>query len=112
MLKRCIVALACAVLAFGATAQTRVVELEFPSWQHEEPGVSDYWTELIKAFEAKNPGARIKRQQIPFREYVDKLTGGLAGGNPPDIVPLPSRNFLAFASQDWLAPLDDYLKQT
>ena len=35
-----------------------------------------------------------------------------AANNPPDIVHLPSRNFLAFASQGWLAPLDEYLAQT
>ena len=112
MWKQWIAGLACALVAFGTSAQGNVVELEFPSWQHEEPGVSEYWTQIIAAFEANNPGVKIKRQQIPFREYVDKLTVRFAAGNPPDIVHLPSRNFLAFASQDWLAPLDDQLKQT
>ena len=112
MWKRWIAAVACAAVAQGAAAQAKTVELEFPTWQAEEPGVSDYWTEIIKAFEAKNPGVKIKKQQIPFREYVDKLTVRFAGNNPPDIVHLPSRNFLAFASQGWLAPLDDYLKDT
>jgi multiple sugar transport system substrate-binding protein len=112
MWKRWIVALACAAFAQGAAAQAKTVELEFPTWQAEEPGLADYWTELIKAFEAKNPGVKVKKQQIPFREYVDKLTVRFAGNNPPDIVHLPSRNFLAFASQGWLAPLDDYLNDT
>ena len=74
MWKRWIVALACAAFAQGAAAQAKTVELEFPTWQAEEPGLADYWTELIKAFEAKNPGVKVKKQQIPFREYVDKLT--------------------------------------
>jgi multiple sugar transport system substrate-binding protein len=112
MWKRWMVAMACAVVTQGAAAQAKVVELEFPTWQAEEPGLGDYWTELIKAFEARNPGVKVKKQQIPFREYVDKLTVRFAGNNPPDIVHLPSRNFLAFASQGWLAPLDDYLKDT
>jgi multiple sugar transport system substrate-binding protein len=112
MWKRALAGLACAVLALPAAAQTKTIELEFPTWQAEEPGLADYWTELIKAFEAKNPGIKIKKQQIPFREYVDKMTVRFAANNPPDIVHLPSRNFLAFASQGWLAPLDDYLAQT
>jgi multiple sugar transport system substrate-binding protein len=101
-------------LALAATpaAAQRTIELEFPSWQIEEPGAGEYWAEISKAFEAKYPNVRIKRQQVPFREYVDKLTVRFAGGNPPDIVHLPSRNFLAFASQGWLAPLDDVLAQT
>lgn len=102
----------CFAWAAGAPAQTRNIELDFPSWQIEEPGIAEYWTELIKAFEAKNPGVRIKKQQVPFREYVDKLTVRFAGNNPPDIVHLPTRNFLAFAAQGWLAPLDTDLAAT
>jgi len=111
MWKRWFAFLACALCALPACAQ-RTIELEFPSWQIEEPGAGEYWAEITRAFEAKNPGVHIKRQQIPFREYVDKLTVRFAGNNPPDIVHLPSRNFLAFASQGWLAPLDDVLAQT
>jgi multiple sugar transport system substrate-binding protein len=102
-----------AVLVIAAAhAQPKAIELEFPSWQIEEPGAGEYWTELIKAFEASHPNVKIKKQQVPFREYVDKLTVRFAGNNPPDIVHLPTRNYLAFASQGWLAPLDEYLAQT
>jgi multiple sugar transport system substrate-binding protein len=93
-------------------AQQKPMELEFPSWQIEEPGAGEYWTELIKAFEAKYPNVKVKKQQVPFREYVDKMTVRFAGNNPPDIVHLPTRNYLAFASQGWLAPLDAELAQT
>jgi multiple sugar transport system substrate-binding protein len=112
MLKRLVCALVVLIIAGAVAAQPRTVELEFPSWQIEEPGAGEYWAEISKAFEAKNPNVRIKRQQIPFREFVDKLTVRFAGNNPPDIVHLPSRNFLAFASQGWLAPLDDVLAAT
>ena len=104
--------LCCAAFAASAFAQPKAIELEFPSWQIEEAGAGEYWTELIKAFEAKNPNVKIKKQQVPFREYVDKTTIRFAGNNPPDIVHLPTRNYLSFASQGWLAPLDEYLAQT
>jgi len=109
---------ACVIAAVGlsvgasAVAQPKPIELEFPSWQIEEPGIADYWTELIKAYEAKFPNVKIKKQQVPFREYVDKMTVRFAGNNPPEIVHLPTRNYLAFASQNWLAPLDADLAQT
>ena len=102
----------CAAFAAAAFAQPKTIELEFPSWQIEEAGAGEYWTEIIKAFEAKNPNVRIKKQQVPFREYVDKTTIRFAGNNPPDVVHLPTRNYLSFASQGWLAPLDEYLAQT
>ena len=75
----------------------------------EEAGNGEYWTEFIKAYEATHPNVKIKKQPVPFREYIDKLTVRFAGNNPPDIVHLPTRNYLAFASQGWLAPLDDFL---
>jgi len=102
----------CGVFFSTAFAQTKPVELEFPSWQIDEPGASEYWTELIKAFETKHPNVKIKKQQVPFREYVDKLTVRSAGNNPPDIVHLPTRNFIACASQNWLSPLDADLAST
>jgi multiple sugar transport system substrate-binding protein len=110
----CVCVIAAVGLAIGASAaaQPKPIELEFPSWQIEEPGIADYWTELIKAYEAKFPNVKIKKQQVPFREYVDKMTVRFAGNNPPDIVHLPTRNYLAFASQDWLSALDADLAQT
>jgi multiple sugar transport system substrate-binding protein len=112
MWQRWLAGVACAALVGSAVAQTKTIELEFPTWQAEEPGLADYWTEIIKAFEAKFPGVKVKKQQVPFREYVDKMTVRFAAGSPPDVVHLPARNFLAFASQGWLAPLDDYLRET
>ena len=89
--------------AFAALgyAQPKTIELEFPSWQIEEAGAGEYWTELIKAFEASHPNVKVKKQQIPFREYVDKMTVRFAGNRPPDIVHLPSRDFASFADQGW-----------
>lgn len=98
--------LALAATSIGANAQSRV-ELDFPTWQAEEPGPAEFWTEAAKAFEAAHPGVTVKKYQVPFREYVDKLTVRFSGGNPPDIVHLPMRNFPAFAAQGWLRPLDD-----
>lgn len=97
--------------AAGAHAQAQVT-LDFPSWQAEEPGVSTWWKALIAEFERENPGAKVNFYSIPFAQYVQQLTVRFAAGNPPDIVHLPTRNFAAFASQGWLAPLDDRLKET
>ncbi|MBN9061987.1 MAG: hypothetical protein BGP06_06525 [Rhizobiales bacterium 65-9] len=97
--------------ANGAQAQTKI-ELDFPTWQAEEPGPAEFWTDAVKAFEAAHPGVTIKKYQVPFREYIDKLTVRFAGGNPPDITHLPLRNFPAFASQGWLRPIDDMLAKT
>jgi multiple sugar transport system substrate-binding protein len=103
-------ALAVASSVPKAFAQT--VTLDFPSWQAEEPGVSTWWRALIAEFETANPGAKINLYSIPFAQFVQQMTVRFAGNNPPDIVHLPTRNFAAFASQGWLAPLDDRLART
>ncbi|MBI3706338.1 MAG: extracellular solute-binding protein [Proteobacteria bacterium] len=100
------------MLGAAPMAAAQEVTLDFPTWQLEEPGVSDWWKGLIQAFEAKHPGAKIKAYQIPFTQYVKQLTVRFAAATPPDIVHLPSRDFASFADQGWLAPLDDLLKST
>jgi multiple sugar transport system substrate-binding protein len=101
-----------AATSLVGVAHAQTVTLDFPSWQAEEPGVSTWWRALIAEFEAANPTAKVNLYSIPFAQYVQQMTVRFAGNNPPDIVHLPTRNFAAFASQGWLAPLDDRLART
>jgi multiple sugar transport system substrate-binding protein len=111
MKRRTFLATAAATTLVGV-AHAQSVTLDFPSWQAEEPGVSAWWRALIAEFEAANPTVKINLYSIPFAQYVQQMTVRFAGNNPPDIVHLPTRNFAAFASQGWLAPLDDRLART
>lgn len=110
--RRAFVASATAALAAPHVARAQAVTLDFPSWQAEEPGVSQWWREVIAAFQAANPSVRINLFSIPFVNYIQQLTVRFAGNRPPDIVHLPARNFASFASQGWLAPLDERLAGT
>jgi multiple sugar transport system substrate-binding protein len=101
-----------AMLAAPAVIAQAKVELEFPSWQAEEPGLDKFWREAVKAFEASHPNVHINLYQVPFKEYIDKLTVRFASNNPPQIVQLPTRNLPSFASQGWLSPLDDMIAKT
>lgn len=102
---------AAAIATHRVSAQTPIT-LDFPSWQAEEPGMSNWWRAMNAAFEASHPGVRVNLTSIPFASYIQQLTVRFAGNNPPDIVHLPTRNFAAFASQGWLAPLDERLART
>jgi multiple sugar transport system substrate-binding protein len=112
MLLKTLSAAALIAASFATTAVAQTTTLDFPSWQAEEPGLSTWWKELIKDFEAQNPNVRINFYSIPFNQYVQQMTVRFAGNNAPDIVHLPTRNFAAFASQEWLMPLDDRLART
>ena len=74
--------------------------------------VSQWWKDLIAAYEKKYPDVKINMQQVPFAQFVKQMTVRFAAGTPPDIVHLPSRDFASFADQGWLEPLDARLKPT
>ena len=86
--------------------------LEFTTWQSEEPGFGAWWTEVINAFQAATPGVKIAKTQIPFKDYLDQLTVRFASNRPPPLLELPSDSLGAFASQGWLAGLDDRIRGT
>lgn len=102
-----------ALSLLGAPAFARQrIELEFPSWQAEEPGAAQFWKAATEAFEAANPDVWINFYQVSFKDFTDKMTLRFASDNPPHIVQLPTRNVQQFASQGWLADLDPLLAGT
>jgi len=111
---RPITALLSAALLLGAAAAPSMAQttLNFPTWQAEDPSFSPWWNGLITEFEQKNPGVKVRMSSIPFNQYVNQITVRFAGGNPPDIVHLPTRNFAVFADKGWLEPLDALVAET
>lgn len=98
--------------AWLSSASAQTIVLDMPSWQATEPGTSDWWNALIEEFEAQHPGVDIEFSHEPFAGYNDKMIARFAAGNPPDILHLPAANFMIYAQEGWLAPLDDLLAST
>ncbi|MEW1953710.1 ABC transporter substrate-binding protein [Terrabacter sp. NPDC080008] len=67
--------------------------------------------ELIKAFEAANPGLKVKLVDAGknYEEVAQKLNASLAGGQLPDVVVVSDVTWFNFALNKQLAPLDDLL---
>lgn len=93
-------------------AEANGIELEFPSWQAEDPAFGPWWKEVIAAYEKENPDVSIDFYQLPFGSYVDQMTTRFAANDQPEIVQLPARNATEFASRGWLEPLSDRLSKT
>jgi multiple sugar transport system substrate-binding protein len=91
--------------------QAQAIVLDMPSWQATEPGTSDWWRALIAEFEAQNPGVTVEFTHEPFASYNQTMVTRFAGGNPPDILHLPAANFMVYAQEEWLAPLDERLAE-
>ena len=61
--------------------------------------------ELIKAFEAAHPGAKVEFTGLAEQgEHISKLGTAFAGGNPPDVFLLNYRRFGRFAAQGVIDP--------
>ena len=60
-MKRMFAALALlAGLSTSTLASAQSVTLDFPSWQAEEPGFSEWWKGLIQEYEAKHAGIKAR----------------------------------------------------
>ncbi len=111
-MKKIVAVMAAVLLSFGLLASTAgaapTIVLRFPSWQQDEPGVSDWWKAQIAAFERTHPGVRIEFTKIALAEHTDKLITQFAANSPPQIVHVPAQTFFPFADRGWLEPLDRY----
>src|SRR5829696_2835364 len=56
--------------------------------------------QMIAAFEAANPGIKVKVETAPFDQYFTKLQTLIAGGDPPDVFELNYENFVSYASKE------------
>ena len=78
-------------LALGAALPAAHAQkpLELMSWQGEEPGFSDWWKQVIAAFNQAHPQTPVKMTSIPFKDYLDQLTIRFASNRPPPLLELP-----------------------
>lgn len=81
------------------------VELELYSWRPED---RQAYETFIEAFEAENPGIKVKFQPFESTEYNTILTNSLVSESGPDIVQLrPYSGTKTIADNGYLVPLND-----
>ena len=83
----CLGAVGVAVWRSGSADADDVIELTV--WDWWSPTSSDdyerYFGEIKEIFEREHPEIRIRYQFVPFATYMQKLTTGYCGPNPPDV---------------------------
>jgi multiple sugar transport system substrate-binding protein len=94
------------------TVVSREMTLQFPSWQQDEPGSSDWWKARIADFEQTHPGVNIEFTKIGVSDIAPTLLTQFSAGSPPQIIHLPFLNMFQFADQGFLEPLDNWLETT
>lgn len=65
--------------------------------------------DIEKKYEEKNPGVDIQIEETTFKDHFTKLETQAQGDVMPDIFTMNGPNFIKFASNGVIEPLDDYL---
>src|SRR5262245_45599282 len=80
------------VVALGLTlgtvsaAGSQTVEIEY--WQYTFAQRVQAIDELIKRFEAENPGIKVKQTTVPYDDFRLKIAAAIPAGQGPDVVQL------------------------
>lgn len=78
-------AMALGVLSAG-TQRAAAVEIQY--WQYVFDTRVQAMTELIKQFEAENPGITVKQVTFPYADYQTRLIAAKAAGRGPEVMQL------------------------
>ncbi len=92
----------------AAQAQEGPVVLRYANFTAGEDRAEEL-DQIIAAFEAENPNIQIEPYNMPFGDYFTMLQADFAGGEPPDVFELNYENFVAFAANDVLLDLSEYV---
>jgi len=83
-IRRCLVAAAALAVGTRALAQPAPRVLRFSWWGGA--GRHQATLKAIAAFEAANPGVKVKAEYMGFLGYLERLTTQIAGGSEPDLM--------------------------
>jgi ABC-type glycerol-3-phosphate transport system substrate-binding protein len=96
-------------------AQPGEPPIELRIWDWWSPATNEayaeYFDTLKERFEATHPGVRIRYQFVPFISYVQKLSTGMTGANPPDVFQCSVAWVDSFYNRGMLLPLNEQLKE-
>ena len=85
----------------GAAASAEPVTITYFTFSASPDHMEDIG-QMVAAFEAANPGIKVKVETAPFADYFTKLQTLIAGGTAPDAFELNYENFVSYASKNVL----------
>ncbi|PPK98685.1 multiple sugar transport system substrate-binding protein [Kineococcus xinjiangensis] len=101
-------------LAVGACgsgdARSGQADGELTYWLWDSNQVPAYQA-CATAFEAENPGTKIKIEQFGWADYWNKITTGLVAGNAPDVFVNHLNYYPTFAAKNQILPIDEQVEE-
>jgi multiple sugar transport system substrate-binding protein len=64
---------------------------------------------LVAEFNKENPDIKVKLELTPYDQYFTKLDAAATGGSLPDVFWMNGPNFVKYASNEMIEPIDDYI---
>jgi multiple sugar transport system substrate-binding protein len=85
-------------------AAARPLEISF--WTPFTGGDGEFFSEMVKAYNASQGEIVMKTDTLKFASYYTKLSGALAAGTAPDIVIVHQDRLIGYAASGAFMPLD------
>jgi len=74
-------------------------------WQYFYQSKVDLMNDLIKQFEAKNPGIKVDQVTFPYESYNQKVAASIPAGEGPDVINLYSGWLPMYVKAEYIQPL-------
>ena len=112
------IGLVLAVLLILAAQVASAAPVTITYWQYFYQTKVDLMNDLIKQFEAKNPGIKVEQVTFPYESYNQKVATSIPVGEGPDVINLYSGWLPMYVKADYIQSLpktlfsDSYMKST
>jgi putative chitobiose transport system substrate-binding protein len=98
----------CSLMAGRAAEAQEKLKLEF--WTMSlKPKFTPYFQDLVKKYEADNPGVKLDWVDVPWDVLQTKLTASIAAGTPPALVALNVPWAYEYSLSGLIQPVDAFL---
>ena len=87
-MRRSISSLAVAILGIAMLVGPRARAVEIEYWQYTFKQRVDTMDELIRQFQAANPGITVKQVTVPYDNYRTRIAAAIPAGEGPDVTQL------------------------
>lgn len=88
------------------SASTEEVTIKF--WKYQDEAEQETLVKLVDRFNEENDHIQVELEVFPWEQYTgEKLIASIASGVGPDVYWLSAGDFLKFATNDLLAPIND-----
>lgn len=91
--------------AQSGSSGDKKVTIEY--WQYTFDSKVKAIDELIKRFEAKNPGIKVEHKNYPYENFQQKVTSSIPAGTGPDVVTLYYGWLPKYVVGEYLQPLPE-----